>query len=215
VNSGVARLLDVLADAARPLGIAVRATMRWPLRFARLVSLRAQSNGHVPVSTQFDGPVTAAGTGELRLGEHCRLGRDVHFDTVNRGTITLGAHVRVNAGCIIAAGCEVSIGEDTLIGEYASIRDANHGMADSLPIRSQPLVAAPIRIGRDVWIGRGACILQGVTVGDGAVIGANSVVTRDVAAHAIHAGAPAREIGHRPSPAASTAREEALRSTEL
>jgi acetyltransferase-like isoleucine patch superfamily enzyme len=58
-------------------------------------------------------------------------------------------------------------------------------------------VVAKVEIGRDVWIGRGCCILPGVTIFDGAVVGANSVVTRDVPAGAIYAGAPAKQIGTR------------------
>jgi hypothetical protein len=45
-----------------------------------------------------------------------------------------------------------------------------------------------------VWIGHGAVVMPGVTVGNGAVVGANAVVTRDVAAYAIVAGAPARVL---------------------
>jgi UDP-2-acetamido-3-amino-2,3-dideoxy-glucuronate N-acetyltransferase len=43
-------------------------------------------------------------------------------------------------------------------------------------------------------IGNGATILP-VTIGDGALVAAGAVVTRDVAAHAIVAGNPARVIG--------------------
>jgi phosphonate metabolism protein (transferase hexapeptide repeat family) len=54
-----------------------------------------------------------------------------------------------------------------------------------------------VTIGHDVWIGHGAVVLPGVHVGNGAVIGANAVVTRDVQAYAIVAGAPAKIIRSR------------------
>jgi phosphonate metabolism protein (transferase hexapeptide repeat family) len=54
-----------------------------------------------------------------------------------------------------------------------------------------------VTVGHDVWIGHGAVILPGVHVGNGAVIGANSVVTRDVPAYAIVAGASAKIIRSR------------------
>lgn len=196
---GVAVLASAIAWLPSSMIRVVRTPSGWVARLWRLATLRAHSRGEVPVSTQFDGPVMAVGGGTLRLGERCRLGRGVLFDTAESGAITVGAHVRINAGTVIAGSLEVSIGDDTLIGEYVSIRDANHGLASAALIRTQPLERAPIRIGRDVWIGRGCCILKGVTIGDGAVVGANSVVTGDVAAGAIHAGVPARNVGARRS----------------
>ena len=53
---------------------------------------------------------------------------------------------------------------------------------------------APIVIGDHVWIGTNAIVLKGVTIGDGAVIAAGAVVTRDVPAHSLAAGVPARVI---------------------
>lgn len=55
----------------------------------------------------------------------------------------------------------------------------------------------PVTIGHDVWIGDRAIILGGVNIGTGAVIGAGTVVTRDVGAYSVVAGAPARQISHR------------------
>lgn len=48
-----------------------------------------------------------------------------------------------------------------------------------------------MRVGHDSWIGHGAVIMKGVTVGNGAIIGAKSVVTKDVPAYGVFAGAPA------------------------
>ncbi len=52
--------------------------------------------------------------------------------------------------------------------------------------------ARPIRIGRGVFVGARAIVLKGVTIGDRAVVGAGAVVTRDVPAHHIAVGNPAR-----------------------
>ena len=54
-----------------------------------------------------------------------------------------------------------------------------------------------VTIGNDVWIGHGAVVLPGVRIGNGAVVGANSVVTRDVPAFMIAAGAPATTMRSR------------------
>ena len=50
------------------------------------------------------------------------------------------------------------------------------------------------RVKRGASIGSGAVILCNVTVGEQAIVGAGSVVTKDVAAHTIVAGSPARLI---------------------
>ena len=189
MNTGVRMALLLLAPVVRLMAKGAR-----PLRrFVRLLSLRAWATGEVPVSTQFDGPVRVSHQVALSMGEHCRLGCDVFFDTPG-GQITLGRHVRINAGCVLVSYAHVSIGDDCLIGEYVSLRDANHGTAPIGPMRLQPHSFAPIFIGNNVWIGRGAVVLKGVSIGEGAVVAANSVVTKDVAPYTVVAGVPARPI---------------------
>jgi acetyltransferase-like isoleucine patch superfamily enzyme len=63
-----------------------------------------------------------------------------------------------------------------------------------------PYSKGDIRVGSDVWIGYGATVLSGVTIGDGAMVAASSVVTADVPAFAIVAGAPARVLRYRHTP---------------
>jgi acetyltransferase-like isoleucine patch superfamily enzyme len=164
------------------------------VRVWRLSWLKAWSTGDIPANTQFDGPTRLPKRIALTLGAHCRLGRDVFLDTNETGIISLGRHVRINAGSVLVAYASISIGDDCLIGEYVSIRDANHGTQAGFPMRAQPHSSAPIVIGNNVWIGRGAVILKGVRIGDGAVIAANSVVTHDVASGTLVGGVPARFI---------------------
>jgi acetyltransferase-like isoleucine patch superfamily enzyme len=188
---------SVVADVASWIVFLIRPILRPFYRFVRLVRLRASITGKIPATTQFDGPVRAAGHTHLILGKHCRLGRDAFFDTPAGGRIEIGDDVIINRGCVLVSYSHITIGSDTLIGEYVSIRDANHGTDIGLPIRLQPHSSSPILIGSDVWIGRGAIVLKGVTIGDGAIIAANSVVTRDVPPAAIVAGAPAKLLRYR------------------
>lgn len=138
------------------------------------------------------GPVRFEGTARVTFEGPADLYRDATFETEHQGSIRIGRETVVNQGTLIGAYTALTVGDRTLIGEYCSIRDNNHGVAPGVPIRRQRHSVAPIRIGADVWIGRGSAVLAGVTIGDGAVIGANSVVTRDVPAGEIWAGAPAR-----------------------
>ncbi|MCQ2515275.1 MAG: hypothetical protein MJ094_00245 [Saccharofermentans sp.] len=54
--------------------------------------------------------------------------------------------------------------------------------------------AREISIGNHVWIGSRVTVLKGVSIGDGAIIAAGSVVTKDVPAHSMVAGCPARVV---------------------
>ena len=109
----------------------------------------------------------------------------------------------------------IFIGEDCLIGEYSVIRGqggvkignrvytspftqiiaVNHVFNDpDRPFIEQGITAQGIDIEDDVWLGSGAVITDGVRVGKGAVVAAGAVVTKDVPAHTIVAGVPARVI---------------------
>ncbi len=196
-DSILRRAVDGAADAgAWGMQRASRATAG-AMRFVRLCRLRGMVRGTVPLSTQFDGAVRAERGTHLDLGERCRLGRDVFFETQGEGKIRLGKNVTVNSGCVLVAYEGITVGDHSLIGEYVSIRDANHGIDVGRPMRLQPHSAEAIEIGADVWIGRGCAILKGVRIGSGAVVAANSVVTRDVPAMTVVAGSPAQVIKRR------------------
>ena len=57
-----------------------------------------------------------------------------------------------------------------------------------------PSSQAPVVIRRGAYIGAGAIILQGVEIGECATVAAGTVVTRNVPAHSVVAGVPARVI---------------------
>ena len=61
-----------------------------------------------------------------------------------------------------------------------------------------PIDAAPVRIEDEVNLGVGSVVMPGVSIGKGAIIAAGAVVTHDVAAYAVVAGAPARFLRERP-----------------
>lgn len=189
--------VELLAGIFRLAGLLVSPVSKVLMRAVYLSGLRAGCSFAVPASTQFDGPARVTGTGKVELGEYCRLGRDVLFETTGDGEIVIGDRVRINAGTVLTAHAVIQIGDDSLIGEYVSIRDANHGLKAGELIRTQPHESANIQIGRDVWIGRGCCILKGVTIGDGAVVGANSLVSGNVSANSIVVGIPAKVMRNR------------------
>lgn len=127
----------------------------------------------------------------VRIGEHCVL------DVPAGAKLTVGSDVTLTMGVVLAASHDITIGAQTLIGEYASVRDADHGIAAGTPIRRQPIVLRPVAIGADVWLSRGVCVLKGVTIGDGAVIGANAGVTKNLPLGTLSVGSPARVLRQR------------------
>jgi acetyltransferase-like isoleucine patch superfamily enzyme len=106
------------------------------------------------------------------------------------GSLVLGERVFINTGATVVAVHSIVVGDDCLIGDLVAIFDSDHHQLEP----SRPTRVAPVRLGANVWVGRSATILPGVTIGDHAVIAAGSIVTSDVPARTLVAGAPARPI---------------------
>lgn len=135
--------------------------------------------------------------GQINIGDNCFIGKGT-LKVTEGAELEIGDRVLINNGFVISSNEKVCIGNDSLIGEYVSIRDADHAFDSlELTISKQGMKTAPIVIGDNVWIGRGTVILKGVVIGEGVIIGANSVVTKDIEAHSIVVGNPARLIKSR------------------
>lgn len=113
----------------------------------------------------------------------CEFGYNIH----------IGDGFYANFDCIMLDGADITIGDHVLFGPRVAIYTTNHAL-DPAERAAGACYAKPVRIGDNVWVGGGVSINQGVTIGDGAVIGSGSVVTRDVPAHTIAAGVPARVL---------------------
>lgn len=182
-----------------PLRVAIEMSFHFRTYWNRLYRV-AYLNAHIThkeYSVQCDGKINVTGTGNVRLGKHVRLGKDIELETAEKGTIEIGSDVRINKGCLLVSHSNITIGDFSMLGEFVSIRDANHSMELGQPMRFQEHRSEPIQIGQDVWIGRGVCILPGVTIGEGAVIGANSVVNQNIAAYSIAVGVPCKVVKNR------------------
>ncbi len=115
--------------------------------------------------------------------------------------ILLDEGVELSGTSVTARSRTVHIGRHTMIGPNCVITDSDfHAPWPPETRRLDPGFErdADVNIGEQVWIGMGCLILKGVTVGEGAIVGAGSVVTRDVPAGCLAAGAPARVIRHLP-----------------
>jgi acetyltransferase-like isoleucine patch superfamily enzyme len=115
--------------------------------------------------------------------------------------VRIGAKSVLGQECTISAFQHVSIGRECIVADRVMLIDFDHGVVETeRPIRLQGIYKRDVRVGNNCWIGYGACILRGATVGDNAIVGTSSVITKDVPANAVVAGAPARVLRMRPEP---------------
>jgi acetyltransferase-like isoleucine patch superfamily enzyme len=134
--------------------------------------------------------------GRLELGPQVLLEPGVWLTAPDQARIRIGAGTFLNLGVMVAAVELVEIGAHCMFANGCFVTDGSHRFDDpELPVPWQGFTTrGPTRIGDNVWCGANVVITSGVTIGERAVIGANSVVTKDIPAHSIAAGVPARVV---------------------
>jgi acetyltransferase-like isoleucine patch superfamily enzyme len=157
----------------------------------------------------------------ITLGHGSYLDEGTYLHACPQG-ITIGANSLVMHGSVLHVynfrdlpHAFIKIGRDSLVGEYNVIRGqggvtigdrvytspftqiiaVNHVFNDpSRPFIEQGLTAEGIVIEDDVWLGASVVVTDGVRIGQGSVVAAGAVVTRDIPAHSLAAGVPAKVI---------------------
>jgi acetyltransferase-like isoleucine patch superfamily enzyme len=134
--------------------------------------------------------------GRLRIGEGTLLEPGCWLTLAPEGEIEIGEGCFLNRGTMIAAQGSVTIGDHTMFANGCFVGDAEHRFDDpELPVTWQGFTSkGPVEVGANCWFGVNCAVTSGVTVGERCVIGSNSVVTRDLPARTICAGAPAKPI---------------------
>ena len=134
--------------------------------------------------------------GRLEVGAHTLFEPHAWITISPNGLVRIGSGCFLNIGVMVAAQDLVEIGDHCMFANGCFVSDASHRFDD--PDRPVPWqgfdTKGPTRVGDNVWCGAHVVITGGVTVGERCVIGANSVVTHDLPAHSIAAGAPAKVL---------------------
>lgn len=116
---------------------------------------------------------------------------------VNEGAVLKMGSGYMNYDCVVDVFSSVTIGQNVVISERVAIRDSdNHVVWDEASKKDKEAkpMTSPVVIEDHVWIGMNAIILKGVTIGEGSIVAAGSVVNKDVPAHCMVAGVPAKVI---------------------
>ena len=119
------------------------------------------------------------------LGTDCNIGQNV----VISPNVILGNNVKVQNNVSIYEG--VSCDDDVFLGP--SMVFTNVINPRSAVNRKNEYLKT--HVGKGASIGANATIVCGVTIGQYALIGSGTVVNKDVKAHALMVGVPARQIG--------------------
>jgi acetyltransferase-like isoleucine patch superfamily enzyme len=178
-----------------------RSKRRWYERNARR-SRRRRINRHMAEARAFirypvEGEVLEAlDSGRLEIGSDTLLEPGCWLTLSPKGRITIGTGCFLNRNTMLAAVELIEIGDHVMFANNCFVGDADHRYDDpEKPVTWQGFEPqGPVRIGSNCWFGVGCVVTGGVEIGERSVIGANSVVTRDLPAGVIAAGAPAKVI---------------------
>ncbi|MER2599877.1 MAG: acyltransferase [Caldilineales bacterium] len=124
-----------------------------------------------------------------QLGQHCIVGKGAYVDF----DVQIGANCKLQNGAFVYHGATledgVFVGPGVILTNDLAPRAIN---PDGTLKGNDDWQVGTIHIGYGAALGAGCIVLPGVTIGRFAMIAAGAVVTRDVPAHALALGTPAR-----------------------
>ena len=126
------------------------------------------------------------------LGAGCVVGRGAYVGT----GVRMGDHCKLQNYALVYEPAE--LGDGVFVGPAAVLTNDTFPRAinpDGSLKSAEDWQAVGVRVGRGASIGARAVCVAPVSVGEWATVAAGAVVTRDVPAHALVVGVPARQVG--------------------
>lgn len=129
---------------------------------------------------------------DVRMGAGCVVGRGAYIGT----GVVMGQHCKVQNYALVYEPAR--LGDGVFVGPAAVLTNDTHPRAvnpDGSLKDASDWHAVGVTIGDGAAIGARAVCVAPVTIGAWATVAAGAVVTRDVPAHALVLGVPARQVG--------------------
>jgi maltose O-acetyltransferase len=132
-----------------------------------------------------------------------KIGRNTIIHRLDFFNLYRTGFVGVSMGddCFIGDGSLLDLAEAIVFSDKVTLAErvtilthTNVGFADHPLQQRFPPIAKPVSVGYGSFIGACTTILPGVRVGECAFVAAGSVVTKDVPAHSLVGGVPARVL---------------------
>lgn len=139
------------------------------------------------------GAMSAIDTELLSIDDDARINEQVYIGGMKtpESALIMGKRTIIMQASYINPTKPIIIGDDSGIGGHCLL--FTHGSWNSA-LEGYPVKFAPITIGKKVWLPWRVFVMPGVTIGDGVVVGADSLLNKDIPAHALVAGSPAKII---------------------
>jgi len=126
------------------------------------------------------------------IGANCIVGRGAYVDT----GVEVGDNTKIQNHALVYAPAR--LGEGVFVGPAVVLTNDVYPRSidpDGHLKRGDDWDAGGVVVERGAALGARSVIVAGVTIGAWALVGAGAVVTKDVPAHALVVGVPARRVG--------------------
>lgn len=128
---------------------------------------------------------------ELGLFYHLEPLTIIHPAAIRSQWAEIGPGSQIFPGSIINAGAR--LGQNVIINSGAIV-EHDCSLSDHVHVATGARLASTVQVGRGAHIGAGATVKQCLIIGEGAIVGAGATVIKDVPAHTVVVGVPARPL---------------------